>query len=89
MVAAAKPKPKPVKMGPATIPTVRRSGRQAALDLLAYVSGDKPDFGYKGHPSAVVRAAQVDMGVVPDGIYGPTTRNAGRELTGRAFPPRR
>lgn len=83
---AAAPKRPAVRMGPVN---AKRTPKQAALALLAYVKGPKPDFGVKGRPSAVVRAAQIDMGVTPDGIYGPTTRNAGRELTGKAFPPRR
>ena len=70
-----------------------REPKQAALDMLAYVRsigkrGRGTALGYKGHPSQPIRAAQQDMGTTPDGIYGPSDRERGRQLTGQKFPPR-
>lgn len=83
---ASPPAPKPV--GP-----VARTPKKAAQDLLEYVSPilkarRGSELGTKGAPNAFVRAAQTDMGVKPDGIYGPDTRTKGKQLLGVTFPAR-
>lgn len=83
-------------IGPSAAPTpaAKRSAKQAALDLLAYVTPilaakRGSELGIKNQPNGVVKAAQIDMGDVPsDGIYGPRTRAKGTALTGKKFPPR-
>jgi hypothetical protein len=78
----------------APTPAAKRAPKQAALDLLAYVTpilAQKrgSELGIKNKPNAVVKAAQLDMGDNPvDGIYGPRTREKGKQLTGKNFPAR-
>ncbi len=88
----AKPKP---KAKPAPVPA-RRSAVQAAEELLVHAreligKGQGARLGTKGAPSAVVTAAQRDMGFTGDdvdGIYGGDVRRRGKELTGKTFPAR-
>jgi hypothetical protein len=74
-------------------PAAKRSPAQAAAELLAYVTPilaakRGSELGTKGAPNAVVKAAQLDMGIAADGIYGPSTRTRGKALTGKTFPVR-
>ena len=77
----------------APAPAAKRSAKDAAASLLAYV---KPilaakrgaELGTKGAPNGQVKAAQLDMGITADGIYGPDTRKRGQQLSGVSFPPR-
>lgn len=71
-----------------------RSPEQAARELLAHAeklqrAGRMSELGTRGKPSAIVLAAQRDMGLTPDGIYGPDTRARGRELINKNFPVRK
>ena len=85
-----------VKLPAAPAPTAasaKRAPLKAAQELLAYV---KPilsakrgsELGTKGAPNSFVKAAQLDMGLEPDGIYGPDTRARGKQLLGVTFPAR-
>lgn len=66
------------------------SPKEAAEALYLYVTGPSPDFGAKGHPSDIIKQAQLHMGkLTADGIYGPKTEARGKALTGKKFPPRR
>lgn len=86
VVVSPEPKPAPAK----------RAEKQAATDLLAYVtpllkSGKGSELGVKGKPNPIVKAAQIDMGMPlkeQDGIYGPATRARGKQLLGTTFPAR-
>lgn len=78
---------------PAPHASPKRSAQQAASDLLAHATQllnakRGAELGVKGAPSAFVKAAQIDMGVQADGIYGPATRTKGKQLTGKNFPAR-
>lgn len=64
----------------------------AARELAEYAAANKgkgAKLGTKGAPSSTVKALQLQMGggLVADGIYGPKTRDRGREL-GVTMPPR-
>jgi len=77
----------------APTPAAKRTAQQAAADLLEYVTPilrakRGSDLGVKGAPNSLVKAAQIDMGVKPDGIYGPETRTKGKALLGVTFPAR-
>ena len=96
---APKPSPKPApKPEPAPAPKPlqlpARSPERAASDLLEYVnratgSSRAIMLGTAARPSDTVRAAQRDMGrITSDGIYGPKTRERGRALIAKPFPPR-
>lgn len=84
----------PVVSTPAAVPSsAKRSDKAAAQELLAYVTPilkakRGAELGTKGTPNSFVKAAQVDMGVSPDGIYGPETRTRGKQLLGVTFPAR-
>ena len=85
-----------VTLKPAAAPTpsaAKRTDKTAALELLAYVTPilkakRGAELGTKNAPNSFVKAAQVDMGVTPDGIYGPETRTRGKQLIGSTFPAR-
>lgn len=95
------PVPEPPILLSSTAPTrapapAGRSARVAAAELLEYVrgvgtKGRARKLGYRGKPNAMIRAAQEDLGFSDadsDGIYGPQTRAAGKELLGVTFPAR-
>ncbi len=96
--AARKPAPrKPTPRRPASKPSsstpAKRTAKEAAAALYAYVvpiakAGRTSALGSKGKPNPVVQAAQRDMGLPADGIYGPATRTKGKQLLGKDFPPR-
>lgn len=71
-----------------------RSPTRAANDLLTYVNNATGSaratlLGLKSRPSSFVQSAQQDMGgITADGIYGPATRQRGKALLGKSFPPR-
>lgn len=70
-----------------------RSAQQAARELYTYVSkaiANKQSglLGTKTRPNPFVANAQRDMGVKPDGIYGPATRARGKALLQKTFPAR-
>lgn len=86
MPSAAVPTPIPDQEG-------TREPKQAARDLYNYVQktiANKQSglLGSKGRPNPFVRDAQRDMGLKPDGIYGPATRTRGKQLLQKSFPPR-
>jgi hypothetical protein len=68
--------------------------RSAAERLYAYVlreirEGRSANLGSKGNPNPEVLAGQKGMTkVTADGIYGPKTRERGKELTGKPWPAR-
>lgn len=73
---------------------VGRTPQQAARELYSYARAAIAKkqgslLGTKGRPNPFVRDAQSDMGLKPDGIYGPATRARGNALLGRKdFPAR-
>jgi len=70
--------------------TAANQQQRAAEGLLAYLQSKGADQGSKGSPSAMVRAAQQQMGgLVADGIYGPATSKRGTQLINKPFPPRK
>lgn len=86
---AAIEKPPAAPPSPATV-VHEHSPVEAAAALFEYLRSTKPPtWGVKGAPNKVIQAAQNDMGgLAADGIYGPKTRARGKELLGKAFPPR-
>lgn len=90
MAAAAK-RPSQRKPTPTAAPA-GRSAEQAARDLYRYVTilETRPRrWGDRKNRNPTIKAAQEDMGLVADGIYGPGTRQRGKELLGKTFPARR
>jgi hypothetical protein len=70
-----------------------RTPEQAASELAGYAreciaAKNGAQLGSKNNPSAFVSAAQDDMGIAADGIYGPATRARGEKL-GVKMPVRR
>lgn len=92
-IAAPAPPPEPKLVAPPppplSVPVTEHSSKEAAEALLIYVKSPGANFGTKNAPSKVVHDAQLDMGLTADGIYGPATRDRGKKLTGKTFPPRR
>lgn len=90
--------PMPSAATPPAVPELeaapqKRSAEQAARDLLVYAQKAIRNkqgalLGTKARPNPFVRDAQRDMGVNPDGIYGPATRSRGAKLLHKAFPAR-
>lgn len=78
--AAAPPEPEPARSAP-----VKRSPKQAALDLQKFLLKTGRHGTLKDRP-AEVKAAQIDLGLKPDGIVGKRTRAATEKL-GVALPP--
>lgn len=91
---AAAPAQRPAPAAPPAA-SVQRAPEQAARELYDYASAalkakKGSQLGTKGRPSAVVQSAQRDMGqITADGIYGPSTRARGKQLTGVTFPERK
>lgn len=87
-LAELKPPPPPP---PPDVPVSEHSPKEAAEALLLYVTGPGPiDWGNKGKPNTIIRDAQKSMGkLTADGIYGPKTRDRGKQLTGKSFPARK
>jgi hypothetical protein len=89
---AAEPKPLAPPAPPAAIdtPVSEHSPKEAATALYKYVTGTHVDWGSKAHPNELIRGAQKDMGkIVADGVYGPKTRERGKQLIGKTFPTRK
>jgi len=63
----------------ARAPAPNATPQQAAQDLADYLRGGG-QFGTKRHPSPEVHKAQVALGLRPDGVVGPLTRNAARAV---------
>jgi len=81
-LAAAAPPPPP------EVPVNEHSPKEAAAALLQYVQSSG-NLGTKAKPSDIVKAAQHDMGkLTADGVYGPKTRERGKQLLGKPFPAR-
>lgn len=87
--ALAELKP-PAAPPPPDVPVSEHSPKEAAEALLMYVTGAGVDWGSKPKPNPIIRDAQKAMQkLTADGIYGPKTRDRGKQLTGKTFPPRK
>lgn len=88
---APSPRPRPAPAPAPSPQPAKRTAKEAAQALLDHVllNPNPKGYGHKNNPNAVVAAAQADMGLAADGIYGPAARTRGKELLGKTFPARR
>jgi hypothetical protein len=88
--AAAEATKPPAPPASLDTPVSEHSPKEAATALYTYVTSGHVDWGSKSKPNELIRGAQKDMGkLVADGIYGQKTRDRGKQLIGKTFPPRK